>query len=172
MKIITKRNVFMFIFLVTITMVAVNSSNLDTGKETFEYEKKELTDYQKYITQKGGTEKPFENKFWDNKKAGIYVDIVSGEPLFSSLDKFDSGTGWPSFTKPLEDENIVVKSDLSIGIERTEVKSAKADSHLGHVFDDGPNGNDRYCINSASLKFIPVEELEKEGYGNYVELFE
>ena len=172
MKIITKRNVFMFIFLVTITMVAVNSSNLDTGKETFEYEKKELTDYQKYITQKGGTEKPFENKFWDNKKAGIYVDIVSGEPLFSSLDKFDSGTGWPSFTKPLEDENIVEKSDLSIGIERTEVKSAKADSHLGHVFDDGLNGGDRYCINSASLKFIPVEELEKEGYGEYVELFE
>jgi len=172
MKIITKRNVFMFIFLVTITMVAVNSSNLDTGKETFEYEKKELTDYQKYITQKGGTEKPFENEFWDNKKAGIYVDIVSGEPLFSSLDKFDSGTGWPSFTKPLEDENIVEKSDLSIGIERTEVKSAKADSHLGHVFDDGLNGGDRYCINSASLKFIPVEELEKEGYGEYVELFE
>lgn len=175
MRFVTRRNVFMLIFLIVVTRVAIDASNSGAGEEIqendFEYQKKELTDYQEYITQKGGTEKPFENEFWNNKKAGIYVDVVSGEPLFSSLDKFDSGTGWPSFTKPLEDENIIEKNDMSIGIPRTEVKSAKANSHLGHVFDDGPNGGDRYCINSASLKFIPAEDLEKEGYGEYVELF-
>jgi len=166
------RHIFMLLFLIGITMVAVNSSNEGMENEVSEYEVKELTDYQKYITQKGGTEQPFENEFWDNKKAGIYVDIASGEPLFSSLDKYDSGTGWPSFTKPLEEENIVTGSDTSLDIERTEVKSAKADSHLGHVFDDGPNDGSRYCINSASLRFIPVEDLEKEGYGDYLDLFE
>jgi peptide-methionine (R)-S-oxide reductase len=126
------------------------------------------------VTQHGATERPFENAYWDQDAPGIYVDIVSGEPLFSSLDKFDSGCGWPSFTKPVDPENVEELSDNSLGMSRTEVRSTHADSHLGHVFDDGPRdaGGLRYCINSASLRFIPLEEMEGEGYGEYLKLFE
>lgn len=135
--------------------------------------RKRLTPIQYKVTQGNGTEKPFDNEYWDNKRDGIYVDIVSGEPLFSSLDKFDSGTGWPSFTKPLEPGNIAEKTDRSIFMVRTEIRSKHADSHLGHVFTDGPRPIGlRYCMNSAAFRFIPKEDLDKEGYGEYKKLFE
>jgi methionine-R-sulfoxide reductase len=132
-----------------------------------------LSPLQYKVTQHEGTEAPFQNEYWDNHEPGIYVDVVSGEPLFSSLDKFESGTGWPSFTRPLEPENITTKTDRQFLMTRTEVRSKQGDSHLGHLFDDGPKPTGmRYCMNSASLRFIPVHRLEEEGYGQYAKLFE
>ena len=135
--------------------------------------KRQLTRDQYHVTRECGTETPFHNAYWDNHKAGIYVDIITGEPLFSSLDKFDSGTGWPSFTKPIAPDSVVQKRDSSHGMERTEVRGKMSDSHLGHVFDDGPAPTgERFCVNSASLRFVPVEKLKEEGYGQYLSLFQ
>jgi peptide methionine sulfoxide reductase msrA/msrB len=134
--------------------------------------KQKLTPMQYAVTQSAATEPPFRNEFWNNHQPGLYVDLVSGQPLFSSLDKFDSGCGWPSFSKPLEGKDIIERADRTLGMERTEVRSGAADSHLGHVFNDGPSPTGlRYCINSASLRFIPVNNLEREGYGTYLEPF-
>ena len=131
-----------------------------------------LTKDQYRVTRECGTETPFQNAYWDNHKTGIYVDLITGEPLFSSLDKFDSGTGWPSFTKPISKERVVEKRDSSFGMERTEVRSSKSNSHLGHIFEDGPAPTgERYCVNSAALRFVPVEKLKEEGYGEYLALF-
>ena len=133
----------------------------------------QLSKRQFAVTQEDATEPPFRNEFWDNHDDGIYVDVVSGEPLFSSTDKFESGSGWPSFTRPIEPANIVRNSDRTLGMVRTEVRSAHADSHLGHLFDDGPaaDGGLRYCMNSAAMRFVPVDELDAQGYGDYRSLF-
>lgn len=155
--------------------ISMTTQNTDAAnKPSPEDLKKKLTPEQFRITQQCGTEPPFRNAYWNNHRPGIYVDVVTGQPLFTSLDKFDSGSGWPSFTKPIDKKNVTEKSDGTFGMERTEVRSSKGDSHLGHVFDDGPTdkGGMRYCINSASLRFIPVEKLKEEGYGQYLPLFE
>jgi len=156
------------------SMTTPSSNDQTSTKPPAQELKKKLTPEQYRVTQQCGTEPPFRNEYWDNHRPGIYVDVVSGEPLFTSLDKFDSGSGWPSFTKPIEKSNVAEKSDRTLGMERTEVRSSKGDSHLGHLFDDGPadQGGMRYCINSASLRFIPVEKLKEEGYGHYLPLFE
>jgi methionine-R-sulfoxide reductase len=143
------------------------------SKPTSSELKQKLTPMQYKVTQEEGTEPPFRNEYWDNHEAGIYVDVVSGEPLFSSLDKFESGTGWPSFTRPLVTENVKTKTDRKFFMSRTEVRSAHADSHLGHLFDDGPTPTgQRYCMNSASMRFIPASKLVAEGYGQFARLFD
>lgn len=166
---------FLVLTLSFLGMAGVAGAQEDTVKT---YEKTQsavdaLTDQQRYVTQHQGTERPFDNEYWDHKEEGIYVDVVTGEPLFSSTDKYDSGTGWPSFTRPISDHNIKTKTDKKLFMERTEVRSSSGDSHLGHVFPDGPkeHGGSRYCINSAALKFVPKAELEEKGYGEYLELF-
>ena len=153
---------------------AAPMQNSTTSKLSKEELKKKLTPEQYNVTCQSGTEPPFHNAYWNNHKPGIYVDLISGKPLFSSLDKFDSGTGWPSFTKPLVQENLKSQNDSSLGMDREEVRSKDSDAHLGHVFDDGPAaaGGLRFCINSAALRFVPVEKLKEEGYGEYLPLFE
>jgi peptide methionine sulfoxide reductase msrA/msrB len=174
-----RTRVFILLALVAVAVIAIAASSqsnkgvkMNQTKPSDAELKKKLTPLQYEVTQHEGTEPPFKNEYWDNHKDGIYVDIVSGEPLFSSLDKFESGTGWPSFTKPLEKDDIVEKSDRQFFMVRTEVRSKHADSHLGHVFDDGPPPTGlRYCMNSASMRFVPVDRLEAEGYGQYLPLF-
>lgn len=162
----------------TVFALPVYAQEAKTMTQSKKYEKTNeavsgLSDMQKYVTQHDGTEKPFENEYWDHHEEGIYVDVVTGEPLFSSTDKYDSGTGWPSFTKPIQDHNVKTKTDTKLFMERTEVRSKSGDSHLGHVFPDGPkeHGGSRYCINSAALKFVPKAEMEGKGYGEYLTLF-
>jgi peptide-methionine (R)-S-oxide reductase len=165
------------ILLLTLSLCAATASAWDARsfvKPAEEELKSRLTPLQFDVTQREGTERAFDNEYWNNKEPGIYVDVVSGEPLFSSLDKYDSGTGWPSFTKPISMDSITTKTDRGFFTTRTEVRSRLADSHLGHVFDDGPQatGGKRYCMNSASLRFIPADKLKESGYGEFAPLFE
>jgi len=158
---------------ILITPTAQRMTSMDYSKPDDAELKQKLSPLQYTVTQHEGTEPPFRNEYWDNHEPGIYVDIVSGEPLFGSHDKFDSGTGWPSFTKPLVPANVTTKTDRKLFMQRTEARSARGDSHLGHVFDDGPAPTGlRYCMNSASMRFIPVSKLEAEGYGEFAILFE
>jgi len=160
-----------YLFL-AITLFTGSLMSQDYKKPSDDELKKILSPTQYQVTQQCNTEPPFQNEYWNHKEEGIYVDVTTGEPLFSSTDKFDSGTGWPSFTKPIDKKHVQEKKDSSHGMTRTEVISTSGKSHLGHVFDDGPKGQSRYCINSASLKFIPKSELNKKGYGQYLKLFE
>lgn len=163
---------FVFLFVLIAPSKAEWPLPLDWKKPSREELKKKLSPLQFKVTQEEGTERAFQNEFWDNKKAGIYVDIVSGEPLFSSLDKFDSGTGWPSFTKPITEEGILMREDSSFFMKRVEVRSKRGGSHLGHVFDDGPKPTGkRYCINSSALRFVSVEKMKEEGYGEFLKAF-
>jgi methionine-R-sulfoxide reductase len=150
----------------------VTTARNDMSKNSDAELRQKLTPEQYFVTKQSGTEPPFRNAYWDNHAEGIYVDVISGVPLFSSKDKFDSGTGWPSFNKPIDRDAVIEKRDNSLWMERNEIRGAKSDAHLGHVFDDGPEPTGlRYCMNSASLRFIPVEKLEQEGYGEYLKLF-
>jgi methionine-R-sulfoxide reductase len=151
--------------------MALDNTTLTTKK--YSKDLSNLSTFQKYVTQKDGTEPAFANEYWNNKKDGIYVDVASGQPLFSSKDKYDSGTGWPSFTRPIQKSSVVEKTDITFAMKRVEVRSKDADSHLGHIFDDGPRdrGGLRYCINSAAIKFIPKESLAKEGYEEFMDEF-
>ncbi len=167
-----KPKLILFVSALLLSLPTWSWTAKDVKKPTDGELKKKLSPLQYKVTQKADTEPPFDNEFWKNKGEGIYVDVVMGEPLFSSKDKFDSGTGWPSFTRPLVKENIIEKVDHELNVERTEVRSKFSDSHLGHVFTDGPKPTGlRYCINSASLKFIPKDKLKDSGYGEYVSLF-
>jgi methionine-R-sulfoxide reductase len=168
-----KKIIALIILIALYSQVLEAKENQNMREKKYPKDLKNLTEFQKYVTQKNGTEPAFSNEYWNNHRDGIYVDAASGQPLFSSKDKYDSGTGWPSFTHPISKNSVIEKSDISYVMKRVEVRSKDADSHLGHIFDDGPKdkGGMRYCINSAAIKFIPKEFLEKEGYGEFAKDF-